>query len=435
MRGPLDLLHKAIHDDDAAAVRAALHDHRELTSTINDALPHGPFGQTALLAAVKKRNLEIVDLLIAAGADINVGSHWWAGSFTALDEVDAAFLPALLERGAKMTPHAAARLGMLDRLRGLIAANPAAVHERGGDGQLPLHFAMTREVADVLLESGADIDAIDVDHESTAAQWMLGDVIDGDYPQSRHDVARFLVGRGCRTDILMAAALGDQALVRRHLDADPACIRTRVAPQWFPMKDPRAGGTIYIWTLGAYLSAPLVAKKFKHEEVFATLLARSPFDQKLFVACALGDEAGVRSLLASQPDRSHGPREEDRRLIADAAEMNRTDMVRLMLEAGWPTDARGKHGATPLHWAGFHGNAVMTREILRHHPLVDARSLEFDGTPLGWTLYGSREGWHRKSGDYAATAEALLDAGAVIPDGAAASDPVRDVLRRYNRAG
>jgi ankyrin repeat protein len=435
MHEPLDLLHKAIHDGNAAAVRAVLHDHAGLTSTINDALPHGPFGQTALLAAVKKRDLEIVDLLIAAGADVNVGSHWWAGSFNVLDEVDAAFLPALLERGATMTPHAAARLGLLDRLQELIAADPSAVHRRGGDGQLPLHFAMSVEIADFLLNRGADIDAIDVDHESTAAQWMLGDVIDGDIPRSRHDVARFLVGRGCRSDVLMAAALGDEALVRRHLDADPASIRTRVTPQWFPMKDSRAGGTIYIWTLGAYLSAPLVAKKFGHEDVFAMLMDRSPFEQKLVVACALGDETGVRSLLASRPDGLPQPSDEDRRLIVDAAEMNRTETVRLMLEAGWPADARGKHGGTPLHWAGFHGNAAMVRGILKHRPPVDARSLEFDGTPLDWTLYGSREGWHRKTGDYAAAAEALLDAGAAIPADTNASDPVRDLLRRYNRRG
>jgi ankyrin repeat protein len=104
-------------------------------------------------------------------------------------------------------------------------------------------------------------------------------------------------------------------------------------------------------------------------------------------------------------------------------------------EAGWPVDARGKHGATPLHWAGFHGNAAMVREILKHRPPVDARSLEFDGTPLDWTLYGSREGWHEKNGDYAATAEALLDAGAAMPADTAASVPVRDLLRRYNRDG
>ena len=48
----------------------------------------------------------------------------------------------------------------------------------------------------------------------------------------------------------MAAALGDVDLVRRHLDSDPDCIRMSVSEEWFPKQNPRAGGTIYIWTLG-----------------------------------------------------------------------------------------------------------------------------------------------------------------------------------------
>jgi ankyrin repeat protein len=431
MTTSLDALHAAIRANDAAAVRAALGDHPDLTSTIDDALPHGAFGETAMLAAARQRNLEIVDLLLGAGADINVGSHWWAGSFTVLDDTDAAFLPALVERGARMTPHAAARLGMLDRLRAIVDADPAAVHLRGGDGQLPLHFAASVEVADFLLSRGAAIDAIDVDHESTAAQWMLGTVQGGDPPETRHQVARFLVSRGCRTDILMAAALGDADLARRHLDADPEAVRTRVTERWFPMKDPRAGGTIYIWTLGAYLSAPLVAKKFGHDDLFALLIDRSPADVRLLVACARGDEAAVRSIVAANPAIARQLTDDDRRLIVDAAETNRTDSVRLLIEAGWPVDARGKHGGTPLHWAGFHGNAPMTRELLRHGAPVEARSIEFEGTPLEWALYGSREGWHATSGDYAGTVEALLNAGARVPERLGnPSDAVREVLRR-----
>src|SRR6202011_4361245 len=118
-------------------------------------------------------------------------------------------------------------------------------------GQTPLHFASTVEVAEFLLANGAEIDARDVDHESTPAQYMLRVEQKRHYPRDRQDVARFLVARGCRTDILMAAALGDADLVRRHLDADPECIRMSVSEEWFPKQDPRAGGTIYISTGGA----------------------------------------------------------------------------------------------------------------------------------------------------------------------------------------
>src|SRR5262245_13038041 len=436
MPEPLDVLHKAIHENDPAAVRAALRDHAGLKSAIDAALPHGPFGQTAMLAAVQRRNLEIVDLLLGAGADINVGSHWWAGSFNVLDETDASFLPALLERGATMTPHAAARLGLTDRLREMIAADPSVVRKRGGDGQLPLHFASTIEIADLLLAHGAEIDAIDVDHESTAAQWMLGTVVGETPPATRHHIARFLVSRGCRTDILMVSALGDAERVTKHLVDDPASIRTSVSERWFPRRDPRAGGTIYTWTLGAHKTAHLVAKKFGHDEVFALLMKASSPEVQLPVACELGDDVLVRSLVTATPRLVDALTDDEWRRVVDAAQDGNVTGVRLMLEAGWPVDARGQHGATALHWAGFHGNTAMTRAILEHHPPLEALSEEFPGTPLGWAVYGSRHGWNPATSDHTGTVEALLAAGATLPDETEhASDAVRDVIRRYNRGG
>jgi hypothetical protein len=46
-------------------------------------------------------------------------------------------------------------------------------------------------------------------------------------------------------------------------------------------------------------------------------------------------------------------------------------------------------------------------------------------------------GWHRATGDYVATVEALLAAGAKAPkvtDDLEASDPVRDLLRQHAEA-
>ena len=100
----------------------------------------------------------------------------------------------------------------------------------------------------------------------------------------------------------MASALGDVNLVRRHLDADPACIRMSVSEEWFPKQNPRAGGTIYIWTLGAHRTAHPVARDFGHEDVFELLLERTPEDLKLALACELGDEEAFRKFLSVHPD-------------------------------------------------------------------------------------------------------------------------------------
>jgi ankyrin repeat protein len=313
----------------------------------------------------------------------------------------------------------------MDRLRELVDADASLVHARGGDGQRPLHFASTIEVAEFLLERGAEIDARDVDHESTAAQWMLRD---------RQDVARYLVGRGCRTDLLMAAALGDAALVRKHLDADPESIRMSVTERWFPKQDPRAGGMIYIWTLGANKTAHVIAREFGHGEVFRLLMDRSPAELKLSLACELGDEPTFEALLASRPDLVRTLPDDDRRKLVDAAQNNNTDAVRLMLNAGWPADARGQHRGTALHWAAWHGNPAMVREILQHRPPIEDAENDFRATPLGWATHGSENGWHCKTGDYAGVVELLCAAGARLPKEPTGTEPVKEVLRRYQRS-
>ena len=178
----------------------------------------------------------------------------------------------------------------------------------------------------------------------------------------------------------MAAALGDADLVRRHLDSDPACIRMSVSEEWFPKQDPRAGGTIYIWMLGAHRTAHSVARDFGHEDVFQLLMERTPEDLKLALACELGDEAVFQEFLSKHPDAAKTLSETDQRKLPDAAQNNNTKAVRLMLEAGWPVDTPGEMGATALHWAGFNGNAEMTREILRFHPALELKSREYEGT-------------------------------------------------------
>ena len=305
---------------------------------------------------------------------------------------------------------------------------PEVVHARGGDGQTPLHFASTVEVAEFLLANHAEIDARDVDHESTPAQYMLRVDQKRHYPHDRQDVARYLVSRGCRTDILMAAALGDLDLVRRHLDSDPNCIRMSVSEEWFPKKDPRAGGTIYIWTLGAHRTAHSVARDFGHEDVYQLLLQRTPEDLKLSLACELGDEAAFRAFLSKHPDAAKTLSEVEQRKLPDAAQTNNTEAVRLMLEAGWPVDTPGEMGATALHWAGFQGNAEMARHILRFHPALEMKSQEYAGTALAWALFGSGNGWRRDTGNYVGTIQALLEAGAILPPHAMDLEPSDAVM-------
>ena len=413
MKAPVDQLKEAVCRDDVAGVRKIFQEHPELKALVNE--PVASFDSQLITTA---RSKGMVDALLEAGADINAKSRWWAGGFGILHNAPPDVAAYANERGAVADIHAAARLGMVERLEELLGADSSLVHARGGDGQTPLHFAASVQIASRLLDRGAEIDARDVDHESTPAQWMI---------RERQEVAQFLVERGCKTDLLMASALGHLERARQHLEADPECIRMSVTEKYFPKKNPRSGGTIYIWTLGHHKTAHQVAREFGHPKVLALLLERSPDDLKLAVACELGDEALFRELLARQPDLPRSPGVASR--LVSAAQNNNLDAVRLMLDAGWPIEARGQHNGTALHWAAFHGNQAMAELLLTKNPPLELRDSDFGGTPMTWAVHGSEHGWYAATGNYAGVVEALIRAGAVAP-ARAGSAAVKAVLER-----
>lgn len=416
-RDPLELFQQAFHADDASLFAKLLARYPAIRARLNE--PLGPFDSPPLTCA---KSREMLDVLLAAGADINAKSRWWAGGFGLLHNAPPELAAYAIERGAIVDVHAAARLGRMDRLRELVLSDPALVHARGGDGQTPLHFASSVEVAEFLLGHGAEIDARDVDHESTPAQWMIGD---------RQAVAKFLVQRGCQTDLLMTAALGDLELVRRHLDADPKCILLRVDDEHFPKANPRSGGTIYQWTLGRNASASDVARKFGHAEVLQFLLERSPAGAKLVALLLANDAPGVTSLLATNPDVVKRLSPSDQRQLAHAARDNNVAAVRQMLAVGWPVDARGQHEGTALHWAAFHGNLEMVEAILPYRPPLDLPDADHHAPPIGWATFGSEHGWHRDTGNYAGVVAALIRAGAQLPPHASGTPAVKAVLRQH----
>jgi ankyrin repeat protein len=420
----LQQLGAAVAADDAAAVARLIERNAALKARLNEPLPTESFGTVALQVAVRRASRAMIDVLLDAGADVNQRSHWWAGGFGVLDDADAADWLAdyLISRGARLDPTAAAKLDRLDDLKAMVAADPSAVHARGGDGQTALHRAPTVEMAAFLLDHGADIDARDVDHESTPAQYLVRD-----HP----DVARYLVSRGCSTDILLGAALGDTAVVARHLAANPSAVRTSVDATWFPMRNFHAGGSIYIWTLGSRKTAHAIAREFGQAGVERLLWDASDDSLRLTTACELGDDDLVRSLIAARPGLVRALQPADSTRIVAAAELRNRDAVKRMLAIGWPAGTVARGRLTALHWAGFHGDAATARALLASGAPLDVKDDEHSGTPLGWALWGSVHGWHREHGDYAGTVQAMLDAGATPPeitDALVASDEVKRVL-------
>ena len=421
-KSPAELLVAAVKDDNVEGVRAVLDAHRDLAARINE--PLFDFKQPAIQLAIG--NSTMLDLLVAHGADINAKSSWEKGGFGILENATPEQMPALIERGAKVDVWSAAKFDMADWLRAFLKSDPSLINAKGGDGKRPLHYAASVEIAELLLDHGAEIDALDDGHHSTPAQYLVSD---------RPEVARFLLARGARSDLLLAAALGDLDRVRRHLDEDTGSIRMRVSQDWFPMIDTAPnGGHIYQWTLGFYASAFDVARKRGHQAVLELLLARaSPLDRVLD-ALWNGDVAAADAILASSPALVEQAPGNALRLVADAARNNKTAVVEAMLARGFPVTATSQHGAMPVHWAAWHGNPVMLRAVLKQHPPPDARDRDHDGTAMGWLIHGAIGGWKGiATGRHDECAPLLLDAGFTVDEAALPTghDALDRVLRDW----
>ena len=420
-KSPVELFKAAVKAGDVDHVRQLLQSHPVLVSKINE--PMFSFGSSAVHIA--RANLDLLDLLLAHGADLNARTSWDKGGFGVLEQAEPDEAAPLIARGAKIDVWAAANLGMMATLEALITGDPSLVHAKGGDGKRPLHFARTVDIANFLLDHGAEIDACDEDHDSTPAQHLIGD---------RPDVAGFLVAQGARSDLLLAAALGDAALARRHLDTDPSAIAMRVDRDWFPMIDTGPnGGHIYQWTLGFHVSAFDVARKRGHADVLDLLLKRaSPLD-RLLDALWCGDNARVGAILAADPQLISHASEKVLHQVADAARNNNLVAVRDMLRRGFPVTALSQHGAMPLHWAAFHGNAAMVEDILRYNPPIDAQDRQFQGTVVGWLIHGALNPWGLSTGRHGDCAHLLLEAGAQVNEASLPTghDAIDRVLRAH----
>ena len=396
----LDRFIALVYAQEAAELDALLTAQPQLRDTIDD--PHFYFGSTALIIAKEER--ETVDVLLKHGADINAKSQWWAGDFHILEGTSPSAAAYLIERGAEINVHAAVEQGWLEWLDEAYGRDPAIIHQRAGDGKTPLHYATDPAVMDWLLERGADLEARDLDHESTPLQWQLG--------AQKLDVARELVERGAAVDIFAAVILGDLAMVERALDEQPEAIRARVNSAGYELAPKADGSHQYVYTFNAAnLSPHQAALEYGHDEIFALLTARSPIDAQLLAHCAAGAEDAARQIVAANPGIVAQVSAADSRQLIYAAWSNQIEVARLMASLGFDLHVIDDDRMTPLHAAAFHGFVEVIQALLEadEEPPLDWLN-GYGGTPLATCLYGKRHGW-RGDGDYPASIKLLVDAG------------------------
>ncbi|MEI7985516.1 MAG: ankyrin repeat domain-containing protein [Armatimonadota bacterium] len=423
----LDKFKRAIYEGDLATLERLLRTKSVLRKHLDD--PMFDFDSPAVVFASHHPHAEtLLPLLVKYGADLNVRSKWWAGGFGALDHASSKTADLLVELGAKFDVFSAASQGRIDVLRQLLDVDPASVNAPGGDGQRPLHVAKTPEIAELLIQRGADLEICDIDHESTPIQ----------YHANNSDILRILVKRGAKPDIFTAVILEDVDLVKKILEENPAAAEARTgSPPFVTTKS--NGGHIYIYLLGNGKTPTQVAAERGNRAVLDHLTKESSPVRRLIAAAWLEDNEAVEEILRNQSNfvAEIGT---DARAITDAAQAGQTETVRLLLTAGFDPNTPGMDSGSALHVACWFGYVDIVRLLVDRVP-VDLKDRNHGSPPLGWAAHGSQ--WcNNPKGDYVAVVEALVVAGADLNapansggtsmlDQAGQREDVKDVLRKY----
>ena len=325
----------AVRDGDINTVKHLLATDKTLAAQID--APWFSFDAPAIVFAAASGNRALIEVLLDAGANIDVKSSWWAGGTSALQHAtgsmlnyDKALAEYLIERGATIDAHAAAGLDMSEKLAELIRENPEVVNAPGSDGMAPLHFAATPRIAELLLTHGADINLRDRDHYGTPAQWTM---------RRRPQVCRYLLKQGAEADIVLYCVMGDVGRARAEFEKNRELLKLRInvkSPKGYvipPLKssgpnnqqtDEVPGGHVYAYQVGPTMPLLEIALQSKQPAIVDLLIDT-------------GYEINLRDwyVLVGQ-----GPKRFD-------------TLLKGFLAKGWNINARQKHRHgmwAPLHW-------------------------------------------------------------------------------------
>jgi len=196
---------------------------------------------TPLHFAVGEGHIDVVRLLLEAGADPTVTRHTGESPvMTARDRGHEDIVRLLEEWIARTTSvrpedheiHRAVVSGDLSRVGKLVEGDPSLANRGDSHGRTPLHLAVPGGSIDMvgcLIDHGADVNAVQSwDGPYGAYRFRPVDLAlwNGIYWGQRNDyeMAGYLLERGADYTLTIAAALGDIAHVGHLLDAEPGAV-------------------------------------------------------------------------------------------------------------------------------------------------------------------------------------------------------------------
>jgi ankyrin repeat protein len=338
---------------------------------------------------------------------------------------------------ARGSIHAAAVSGDLAEVERILAERPAAAREKGGPqswepllyvcyGRLtsPKAAENAVEIARRLLDAGAS-QQVRLGDEQYLFWPLTGAIGEGEFSQPRHprggELAELLIERGA--DPYDAQALyntsleGDDLfwldfLYERSARANEAHKWTAVSEQW-----PHSGMLNYLlgnavtrgaierakWLLARGASADAThfyTKRKVHTEAVLlgfTAMADLLRDagavpealhgrDELRAACMRAKLDAVAALARRHPEYLN-----DADTLIQVAERDLVDVATLLLDLGMSPDVRNHTNYRPLHAAALTDSVRVAALLVDRGAEIDPQEIRFNGTPLGWALFGKRE--------------------------------------------
>jgi ankyrin repeat protein len=342
------------------------------------------------------------------------------------------------EEAVKALREAAGR-GDLDRLAGLLDADPDLINARGGPGTrtalhsavfggqeaavkfllehgadanircegdyaFPLHFAAEKQhfpIIRLLIEHGADPNGEGDYHELGVIGWATA----WDYIQANREIVDYLTAHGARHNIFSAVAMGEVETLRKLVAQSPADLERRMDlvnkrryPLHLAVVKKQLESLIASLDLGANIEAldeagftALDQAALRGETAMAQVLLDRGAKVRLPAAIALQRTRDINKLLRDDPTCLK-PGNRWGNLIVRASEQSSGAVVEKLIRAGAAVNVRddpktavdSTSGYTPLHAAAFHGNLSAVSVLLKHGASVSIRDEKYHGTPAGW---------------------------------------------------
>ncbi len=295
-------------------------------------------GRTCLHVAARKGDVELIELLIKHGMDVNVRAHDSSRSIPLCHAGSRQAAEVLIAEGADLSwkdksggivLHSLIRTGTTDAAEAIIE-HGVDVNAQNNFGSTAIHVTAehgSRKMAEVLVARGANLNIKDNKGFTPLARKMKFVHGSGVYAK---DFAKFLIRSGAQYTINDVAWLGDLARFTELLDTDPALVNY-VDPL---DREPVLFAAIY----GG------------NSDIFELLLAK-----------------GVK--LDAKGTQMESP-------LFAASYAGNSDALKLLIGRGLNVNEKGLHGESALHWAAVKGNNEAVRLLIEGGAEVTAEAEE-----------------------------------------------------------